>query len=45
MDVHGDGYKGCSRCLVIKPHAASVRTPVTVDIKFQKLKRETTYIE
>ena len=42
MDVHGDGYKGCSRCLVIKPHAASVRTPMTVDIKFQKLKRETT---
>ena len=42
MDVHGDGYKGCSRCLVINPHAASVRTPVTVDIKFQILKRETT---
>lgn len=42
MDVHGDGYKGCSRCLVITPHAASVRTPVTVDIKFQRLKRETT---
>lgn len=35
MDVHGDGYKGSCRCLVIKPHAARVRNPVTADIKFQ----------
>ena len=31
--------------MVIKPHAASVRTPVRTDIKFQKLKRETTDVE
>ena len=31
--------------MVIKPHSASVRTPVTVDIKFQKLERETTDVE
>ena len=45
MDVHGDGYKGCSRCLVIKPHAARIRNPVRTDIKFQRLKRETRDVE
>lgn len=35
MDVHGDGYKGCSRCLVIKFKSACFLTPMTADIKFQ----------
>ena len=34
-----------SALMVIKPHVASIRTLVRTDIKFQKLKRETTYIE
>ena len=45
MDVHGDGYKGCSRCLVIKFKSACFLTPMRTDIKFQKLKRETTDVE
>ena len=37
--------KGCSRCLVIKFKSACFLTPMTADIKFQRLKRETTDVE